>query len=242
MTCVTLVIACGARTGAEIGPEPSNDSGFHEPCKSSDGVRLCGGACPPIPPPECPGYGCTPAYDWSSKASPLGVCWSDRTDKSARPCGACAKNEVCVSRNKGELVCTSRAVCDALAELGGASLCRYTDLTPYDGRPFATGASQCLGSWGTLCGGECGFCEGSGYCTGRSSTRAFGLCNDPIGTQDLPPMYQDCAAGTWAQFERGNAPEDLVRKYGVCLLQQDCLAVGKLVGVGCYVGGLRVGP
>lgn len=242
---VAAAIACGTRTGVDdIGPEPAASRPPHETCKSADGVRLCGSVCPPIPAPECPGYGCTPAYDWSAQASTYGVCWSDRADESVRPCGACAYDEVCISRRKGELVCTSRRVCDALADLGGSNLCRYTDLTPYDARPFVLSPEgPCAGSFGTMCGGECGTCPFRfGYCTGRSSTRALALCNHPLtGVDPLPATQKQCG-WAWAQFEGGDAPADLVRTYGVCMPMEDCLAVGKVVGAGCYVDGQRVGP
>jgi hypothetical protein len=140
-------------------------------------------------------------------------------------------------------VCTSRAVCDALADVGGDNVCRFTDLSHYDGRPFASSSAPCRASFGVLCGGSCGFCENDvGYCTGRSPAHAFGLCNHYISSY-LPSTCDECAAwNTCAQFESPDATAALGHAYGVCMQLSDCLAVGKLVGVGCWVNGSRVGP
>jgi hypothetical protein len=242
-----LVGACGSRSGIDDVDDGGVVDGWadvqapHEPCRSADGVRLCGGRCPQLSAPECPGLGCTPAFETTSGgASPYGVCWTDRADKSSVPCGACKENEVCIHRGPAELVCTSRQVCDALAELGATDVCRYTDLTPYDGRPIATSSAPCPSASVEICGGRCRkSCGIERYCTGPSPTNALGVCNRSYGSV-YPHTCKTCPQ--CAVFERGGASQSLAFAYGVCMNVADCLAIAGFVGVGCYLDGQRVGP
>jgi hypothetical protein len=236
---ILVIIACGARTNVDGNSAGDGSHAPHDTCRSTDGIRICGGECPPISAPTCPGYGCTPAFDFeAARSSEYGVCWSDRADESARPCGACREGEVCIQRAANELVCTSRAVCDALAEIGAAHVCRYTDLSPYDGRQLAVQSGSCPGQQFVVCGGVCGGCT-SGVCTGRSPLHAFGLCNRQAITMTVPLTCAQCG-GTCAAFEGPGVPQTLGYAYGICMLIQDCLAVAKIVRVGCYLDGQRV--
>jgi hypothetical protein len=236
VTCV----ACGARSGIEAEVLSNQDAAApHSPCTSADGVRICGGACPPIAPPACPGFGCTPAFSLATHAQSFaGVCWTDRFDKSARPCGACANGEVCIHRGDLELVCTSRDVCDTLWDLGARDVCRYTDLSPYDRKPIATSHATCPVDH-VSCGESCLECS---ICTGRSPSRVFGICNAQYGMFDPPWTCSNHCAQNCAAFEGPSIPTNLALAYGLCLPSADCLRLGRVLGVGCYSNGTRVGP
>lgn len=247
---MALLVAagCGGRAGLGDGADAGMDASTtqpHERCRSADGVRLCGAGCPAIPAPDCPGRGCTQAYNLDGSPSAGGVCWTDRADKGARPCGECAWDEVCIHRSPTELVCASRAVCDALSDLGARDVCRYADLSPYDGRPFAVpGPCPIRTTLSELCGGECGMCResvGPAYCVGRSSRHPFGLCNHPGINWENPDTCSVCG-GTCAVFETPGVDPALAWAYGPCIPIQDCEPLAEYVGVGCYLDGRRLGP
>lgn len=236
LAIAALSAACGARTsagedtagaGSTTAPRP------HPPCASADGIRLCGGtaACPALPAPTCPGYGCTPAYTVEGPSS-AGVCWADAPDHTARRCPVCEEGEVCVQRGR-DLYCTSRDLCDALLDLGARGTCRFTDMTVYDGRPFAE-ASACPAE--RLCGGGCGACRGAYSteyaCVGRSAQRALGVCESLVAL--LPRQCGSCnldeACGVYPGVP---ADHDLRRRHGVCIEGPACRALIPTLGWSC---------
>lgn len=219
-----FVAACGGRTDLpdDLG---STDPLGERSCEAS-GVRLCGGACPALGPPECPGYGCTPALDRDTLApTSYGVCWYDLRGHTTRPCAACEDGEMCAYRGKDDLVCVPAAVCAALWALGDRTTCRYADKTPYTGEPIP----EPEGCPGTLaCGGSCP-CGVS--CIGRSPTHPFGICapgySDFVPTCDLLPdhtyahsCHDDYAC---AVFDVPAADRVTAMHYGVCLPTDECL-------------------
>lgn len=185
-----LLGGCGGRTDL-----PSNDAsdphdGAGVTCEAA-GVRLCGGACPSLEPPECPGYGCTPALDRTTlDPTAGGVCWYDLPEHTTRACAACEDGEACAYRGPEDLVCVPRAVCSALWALGDTKACRYADKSAYtnDATPVPDFCPP--GGDGLVCGGTCACKE---HCIGRSPLHPFGICTwggpDYVRTCGLLPDH-----------------------------------------------------
>ena len=242
---VAVLVACGARTDPGLAGKAMLDSGVSHPphaaCESADGIRLCGSGCPELPSPDCPGWGCTRAYDIRSFApAEAGVCWSDAPDKSARHCPKCNADELCIQRAPDNIVCTSTYVCEALWDLGVRDVCRFTDGSAYDGKAIADGGACPHKSVYGLCGGSCASCGlGDVYCVGRSSSHPFGLCmrntyDANISHCDWPCGSQanSCAVMSVASGDHGAA-----RRFGVCIDVASCAALAPFV-----VGGMSCEP
>jgi len=268
---IPLLTSCGGRTalvfvdngGAGGAPSSSSastggDGGSggvvqHPPCVSADGIRLCGGSdeCPWLSAPECPGYGCTSTIElYSSAESKAGVCWADLIDNGSNPCIACKDGEACVYRAPDRLICVSLEVCEALWDMGETNVCRYADKRAYDHQPLPAPTGPCPTSWYlTLCGGECGDCDGMiATCTGRSAGRPFGLCipktsNGQHATCELNAdgqIIQWCQstpfAAVCAVFDVPDADVAEARHYGVCMERNLCTAAAASMpgGLHCY--------
>jgi hypothetical protein len=219
-------------------------------------VRLCGGDedCPALEPPECPGFGCTPARDVVDfEPSDAGVCWADVKDAAAQQCHGCPDGQVCLQRSEDQLVCVEPGVCEALWDLGARDVCRYADKTRYDGRPLAA-PNLCPG-W-PACGPNCPPCYDAyrARCVGRSPNHPWGLCavvHEGVGhgQEDVPA----CALAPdgsvligCAQSGLGDAfctvfdvPQEDVpaaRRFGLCLFEGQCVAAAQLLPnwVRCY--------
>jgi hypothetical protein len=115
-----------------------------DPCFAA-GARLCGGGCPELPAPACPGFGCTHTLSAEGgHETGAGICWSELTDQGARLCPAgCADGEVCARRDDDELICVAEEVCFDLLGLGGGLGCRYADLTVYEGEALGPPPDDC---------------------------------------------------------------------------------------------------
>ena len=266
VTLAVLLAACGGRTelggvGADGGLDATGDvnreTGPSGPCEV-DGVRVCGGGCPALNPPECPGTGCT-ANDRSS-LTPLddGVCWADLSGgEGVDPCDACNDGDVCAQRGE-DLVCVPFDVCDKLYSLGAVTACRYADKSPFDDQPLANPQGPCPTSRaGVLCDGACGSCPDwtSNRCVGRSAGRAFGVCARAVAQQ-----VWTCAVdpgGSWSRpcpltyiYDGPNGKDNLVCQvfdvdassvqaedaYGLCEPQGACHAASQAIGgVHCYL-------
>jgi hypothetical protein len=236
-----IVIACGARTsplsrgeedaidrdGSSADGNASDvaaDRGPSGPCMV-DGVRVCGGGCPWLSTPECPGRGCTAVFDVVSAAPEgAGVCWADAAPGGGVDlCFACHDGDACVLREPDKLVCIDIAVCAKLKDLGAGGACRYVDKQAYDGRALLTPPATCpidkSGSvQAALCGGGCGGCPSwtSGRCSGRSATRGFGVCayNESFGPLEPIAVCSVDANGKWTrpcksdQIDNGPYPRE----------------------------------
>jgi hypothetical protein len=183
--------ACGSRSMLD---DPTNSAPVtpRAACRSWTGTRICGGPrpCAEIPPPECPGYGCTYGYDIATgQRGSGGICWADLADHGDEACYACPDGDECMARSPGELVCVPSDVCDALWDEGIRDVCRYADKGAYDGRSLPASPSGCPGgAAGTLCGGGCGECtEYLARCTGRSPDHPWGVC--AIDPEHVDPSW-----------------------------------------------------
>jgi len=239
--------------GAEPSSSATGAGGFapHEPCASSEGVRLCGGAadCEWLVPPECLGFGCTVALDGTSfDPGGAGVCWADLPDAAGRQCSACDDGDVCIQRTTDQLVCAPPGVCDALWDLGATAVCRYADKSAYDHQPLPAPSSPCPGgpqkAWPEglpfMCGGDCGPCDDYFQrCTGRSPIHPFGICVNVEDAFSDPETVRTCSLsldGTvlencdtfgyedtlCAVFDVPPNDVSAARKYGVCLRGEAC--------------------
>lgn len=216
-----------------------------DPCRSVDGVRLCGGtaaACGWVGADECPGGGCARPFDRVLGGEAVaGLCFSDLADNGSRPCWGCNDGEVCVEREKDELVCVPASVCASLWELGAKGVCRYADLSAYDGRPLPI-LSKCPSSKpeSLLCGGACSGCPGVGppACTGRSPDHPQGFCTSfeawcaLSGTE----YVQSCAQGYCGVFHVAPADQPAALRYGRCLGLPYCEMLAEELpgGFDCY--------
>jgi len=265
-----LALGCGARTG--VGSAPADDNldatsssdGANRdsplsPC-AAGGVRLCGGSCPSLSPPECPGYGCTQVLDRTT-FTPLGigVCWADLGDEVQ--CAACKDGDACVQRAADRLVCVPFAVCEKLASLGAGSACRYADKSGYDGKPLASPTGTCPSAVeAALCGGPCGACpKWTLGCSGRSSTRPFGVCPYTFSGYDSDPRnVEGCSVasdGHWLRpctlmtilngprpmeparcliFDVPTLDLEAARRWGLCSPQSVCKGAAIQGSVHCY--------
>lgn len=255
-----------AATSDVWGDEASGDE--REPCRSTSGVRICGGAqaqCPELDTSACPGLGCSPAWSESS-AAPAGggVCWSDAKEVIKRSCWMCGDGEACIQRTEGELVCVPSDVCEALWGVGVRDVCRYSDKSAYDGEPIPDGPAGCPEviadpvnpPQAKLCGGVCGGCDGPELCTGRSPRHPFGMC---FASNDESPCSVTAAGvvpgcipdSSWpnneycAVFDVESPDVPAAEKYGACIHYSRCLELAKLLpgGLHCYDNaGKRVDP
>lgn len=244
----------GAAGGASSGGA-DGAGGFapHPECAAAEGTRICGGAsCPWLEPPDCLGYGCTPALTRDALApSDGGVCWADLPGAGAELCYGCPEGQLCIHRTAEQLVCVPAGVCEALWDLGVRDVCRYTDKSPYDHQPIPSAGSECPGDAGyPLCGGGCPSC-GDGRCNGRSPSRPFGICarpSDPGDNQVSSPIRfcspdgktpneRACWAHDWAcaVFDPSGL-DPIARRYGTCLGIESCLRVAKHLpgGLSCF--------
>jgi hypothetical protein len=279
---LAVLLGCGARTPLPGGPGDGGAAfsssagaggaaqgagGFppHPPCASADGVRLCGDGCPPLPAPECPGFGCTPTLDRTGDVpSGAGVCWADVPGDAELLCNACPDGQVCAYRSADQLVCVSEDVCAALWDLGATDVCRYADKSAYDHRRLQEPAGACPSFEPSpplegLCGGACGGCENGYRCTGRSPSHPFGMCVytgafdapggvDPCARAPDGTMLQTCGAEgepgvSCAIFEDALEDEPAAMAYGVCY--GGCAAVAAVFpgGMTCYNdAGQKVAP
>lgn len=265
----SLAVGCGGRVeldgvpGSGVGGGPAGSSsttsdpgagGFapHPECAAADGTRICGGAsCPWLEPPECLGYGCTPALTRDAlEASDGGVCWADLPSAAAELCYGCREGELCIHRTPDQLVCVPKEVCEALWDLGVRDVCRYTDKTPYDHQPIPSAPSaECPGGmkW-PICGGGCPPC-GDGRCVGRSPTHIFGVCawfEHWTGTTD--DVVASCSPDAATERERSCQLDwacavfetldinPIARRYGTCSSIDACLHAAKYLpgGVSCF--------
>lgn len=226
--------ACGARTepgSSALGEAlDGGTDGELPPCVTRDGIRLCGAGCPEIPPPECPGLGCTRARDIHDfSAAQGGVCWADAPDKHSRKCPLCAADELCIQRAVDTVVCTGETVCSTLWARGVRNVCRYLDGTAYDGKGIAmTSTCPTTDRWPYgPCGGKCDACGLAGaFCVGRSSSHPFGICMWPaIGPSQVsdcdPPCGNEandvCAAMIVPAVDHAWA-----HRFGVCMSSAEC--------------------
>ena len=262
--------ASGAATGSSsnqssgTGASSAGAGGFapHPPCASADGVRLCGGdeGCAWLEPPECPGYGCTPARNRDTFApADVGVCWADVEHAAGVPCVGCPDGDVCLQRADDQLVCASVAVCEALWDLGATSVCRYADRSGYDHRPLPVPAGPCPGgeaSVDKLCGGACGDCIQPGFrCTGRFPDHPFGVCayQEEEGGRDVALAVHPCSLGAdgkvlldctdtlidltlCAVFGTPVVDQVAALRNGLCLTEGTCLAAAAHLpgGMSCF--------
>ena len=258
-----LCAACGARTelddddgaaGADAG-DASHDTGPSGPCEA-DGVRFCGGICPPLDPPTCPGTGCSASDRGSFSPLGEGVCWADLSGgEGVDACDACNDGDVCAERGTN-LVCVPFDVCAELYALGAVTACRYADKSLYDDEPLATPSGACPASRpGVLCGGDCGACPDwteTTRCVGRSADRAFGICARAVGSE-LWTCGVD-PSGAWSRpcpltyiYDGPNGKDDLVcavfdtdsvaaGAYGLCEPKGACQAAYDASGgIHCYL-------
>lgn len=254
--------ACSGRTviegaggsaggGASSGGAGGVGSGG-QPCATPEGVRLCGGTaseCAWVPPDACPGGGCTRPYDrLLGGPAQGGACLSDLADNASRTCMNCDDGEVCLERRQGELYCVPESVCAGLWRVGVRGVCRYADLSAYDGRPLAT-ASACPTSVpkprnDLRCSPPCTTRCTTSPCTGRSADHPIGLCLGlRISSKDYCAL--DGAKYTspcdWHQsycgFFRVSAADRVVAsQYGSCLRIDTCLWLSSHLpgGFDCY--------
>jgi hypothetical protein len=230
---------------------------------SVDGIRICGGDCPWLDPPACPGYGCTPALNRVTFNQEIaGVCWADMGD--AELCQSCADGEVCVQRSTSQLLCTGIDVCNALIRLGAGDACRYADKSAYTGAALATPVGPCPSTTpGALCGGACGQCPSWTYdhCTGRSFDRPWGVCPylKLTGGTRQPDDVDSCAvdaSGRWVRpcelptilngpypeeearclvFDVAPADMEAARAWGLCSPRSVCQAAAHAAGhIHCF--------
>lgn len=240
-----LAPSCGRTPpwGWQPPPKVAHDG---DPCLAA-GARLCGGACPELPAPECPGYGCTHTLSTvTEQETAAGVCWSELADRGTRLCPAgCADGEVCARRDGDELVCVPEEVCFDLLALGGGDGCVYADLTRYDGEALGPQPDDCPpGGAGLLCGG----CGCPGRCIGRSPDTPWGLCvraDRPLtGCSLHPTEAQFVSSCFYASLGIGQEPvcmlfdvepSSFARANGVCVSRERCLALAALTGrLQCY--------
>jgi hypothetical protein len=239
---VLLAGACGARDSLPVGmggAAPVENVGGVD-C-APEGVRLCGGPCPPPEAIDCAGDGCTPtAHRDDLSPADMGVCWPDLDAWVSSPCIACEEDEACLHRAAGGLWCVPREVCSTLFAMGRADLCRYPDKTPFTDQPLAE-APGCPAVDTTLCGGGCGECAPFDFCVGRSATRPFGLCVDNVSgptqcSPDDPTLQGACyeLLEYCATFRTEPADQGVANQYGVCEPEERCLAAAAAGVVACY--------
>lgn len=207
-----------------------------DPCRTPEGVRLCGGsaaACGWVGPGECPGGGCARAFDrMLGGESVAGVCFSDLADNGIRSCWGCNDGEVCLERAQGELVCVPESVCAGLWALGAKGVCRYADLSAYDGRPLKV-LVECpsLKPGSLLCGGPCESCSGAGPppCTGRSPDHPQGFCtsSEKWCALEASGYLQECPKNSGTEFHCGvfrvsAVDQPVALHYGRCLDKSTC--------------------
>ena len=252
--CSGRIVQLGADGGVAggSGAAGAGDGSAGTPCLTPEGVRLCGGdqnQCGWLGTNECPGVGCLRPYDdHVAGAAKAGVCFADLPDNGSRACSGCEDGEVCIQRKQGQYVCVPESVCADLWSLGVRGVCRYADLTAYDGTPLSH-LSSCPDQDGSLglCGGPCPSpCLPPPYhdysCTGRSPDHPQGLCfwsRDSCALADsgyaapcpyISPGY-DCGV-----FRDPGADYSVARKYGVCVDVDRCLELAKRLpgGFDCY--------
>ena len=258
---VAVASACGGRAvidraGSGGGATDGGGSGGGGSVCESAGVRLCGGAnstCPELPPPACPGFGCTPALDRDDfSPGPAGACWADVAGAASLQCTACRDGEVCAQRYDDQLVCVPEAMRAAIFALGATTVCRYADKAHYDATALPSGGGACPGSW--LCGGACGECASADTrCTGRSPLHPVGLCA-PIPTglpQELEvapcaldadgDVLVDCSASMYvdalcAVYDVPPEDQAAARRWGMCISDGVCIAIAQNIpgGLRCY--------
>ncbi len=210
----------GPRTDAAV--DAGLDAGDLAACRTSDGIHLCGGACPTLGRDQCPGVGCQPLLDRvSGEPTGIGVCVPD-LPIPIEHCGRCEDGEVCASVSGEGTICVPEALCKRLHALGLASSCRYADFTPYDGQPLAIArGTECPAA---ACGPGCAvttdcILRGEERCTGRSARHGYGFCVNnweslPCNpSQPLPRSCSGYACMAWSP----PAPNDTVSlEYGFC--------------------------
>jgi hypothetical protein len=205
------------------------DAPSDDPCRTRSGARLCGGDCPSLSAEECPGLGCVPVVDRvSGSHTGVGVCLADLP--VLRTCWFCRERDgtTCVHLEGQGPVCVAEDVCVALHKLGAGMGCRYTDYSPYDGRPLAiaTCADCPPNPTGGLephsCGPGCGGCGSDrtyDNCYGRSADFGFGICinaGSPCSVNE--PRDEFCKfCATWLPVSEG---DDLALDYGTCVTHE----------------------
>ncbi|MEZ4220759.1 MAG: hypothetical protein R3B13_07490 [Polyangiaceae bacterium] len=216
-------------------------------CKTSAGVRLCGGDanCAWVAGDECPGGGCARPFDHDLGGdSVAGICYSDLGDKGSRACLECEDGEVCLERYENDLVCVPEEVCAKLWKLGARGVCRYSDLSAYDGRPLPR-LSTCPHAdpktWTLLCGGACPTCKSDfpTPCSGRSPDHPQGFCSYDWKWCALSesgydqPCDKELNCGV---FHVGSKDANVAKQYGRCLAQDDCALMAQELpgGFDCY--------
>lgn len=240
--------ASGSSGAAGSGAAASGGFGG-KPCLTSEGVRLCGGSdeqCGWLGASECPGGGCARPYDRLLGGDAIaGVCFADLPDLGNRTCLGCNDGEVCVERAQGELACVPEAVCAALWALGAKGVCRYADLSAYDGRPLPV-LSSCPSTEKTsqLCGGPCKACgtDNPPPCTRRSPDHPQGFCYfNPLWwcALDQSKAYtQHCTFSDHycGVFHVPAADQVVALQYGHCLGKDYCLQIAAELpgGYDCY--------
>lgn len=257
---LVVVTACGARTMLDTTIPDTTEIEPHDACKSASGVRICGGTrpCPPIPAPECPGYGCTDGFDFVADAAANGgICAADLPDLGDTPCYACPDGDECFARSPDDLVCVPADVCDALWDEGIRNVCFYADKSRYDHRVIPPAAADCPGgAAGVLCGGGCGTCNTppqTTRCTGRSPDRSHGLCALDVEFKEpsAPGAFEPCSlpanggaplawcklfsGSTCAVFAHSDPIEQAqAKKNAFCISRSMCVSIASVAGIECY--------
>jgi hypothetical protein len=255
--------ACSGRTASdgEGGSNPGGTGGAGNggvgaggfggsPCLTPEGVRICGGAndeCAWVGPDACPAGGCARPYDRTLGGDAAGgVCFSDLADNASRACWGCEDGEVCVERELGELVCVPESVCAALWQIGVRGVCRYADLSSYDGRElFRLSTCPDSSSASAMCGGPCANdCEAFLHqpCSGRSPDHPQGFCFGTLALCSLGAAgYTQPCEGVLADYYCGvyqvsDADAPVARHYGQCLTEDACLRLAAKLPGGflCY--------
>ncbi len=212
--------AAGPRADAAL--DAGLDASDFGECRTAEGVRLCGGACPTLSRDQCPGVGCQPLLDRVSNApSGIGVCVPD-LPIPIEHCGRCEDGEVCANVSGEGTICVPEQLCQRLHALGLASSCRYADFTAYDGLPLATahGAECPPFSCGPGCSvtADC-VLKGVERCTGRSARHGYGFC---VNTwQSLPcnpsqPLPRSCSGYACMAWTPPDPNDTVSLEYGYC--------------------------
>lgn len=236
--------AAGGAGGASASGGAGGASGGGDPCRTHEGVRLCGGSaasCGWVGPDECPGGGCARPFDRLLGGDAVaGVCFSDLADNGNRACWGCKDGETCVERAPGELACVPESVCAGLWNLGAKGVCRYADLVAYDSRPLPV-LSKCPKPKSALCGGPCPACAGIGEppCTGRSPDHPQGFCTsfeNWCALGDAGYLAKCHVGELCGVFHVPAADAPVARLYGRCLSPPQCegLASDLPGGFDCY--------
>ena len=216
-----------ADSDADATSDVHVDAGPSDPCRTADGVRLCGGPCPTLERDQCRGVGCQQLRERVSGApTGIGVCVPD-LPVPIRHCGRCLDGDVCANVSGEGTICVPEALCERLHALGLASACRYADFTPYDGRPVAVarGAECPRYACGPGCGGiRCA--DVGSTCSGRSATHGYGYCFAsllPTPCDPSKPLPRACAGDACIAWASGIPGDTTALAYGTCDYQfEEC--------------------